>query len=45
MLTAARGDSVEADAEQADADLFLTRPFSPLELLRLVDQLAERQPR
>jgi CheY-like chemotaxis protein len=43
MLTAALGDSVESDAEQAGADLFLTKPFSPLELLRLVDQLGERQ--
>jgi CheY-like chemotaxis protein len=41
MLTAAHGDSVESEAEQAGADLFLTKPFSPLELLRLVDQLDE----
>jgi CheY-like chemotaxis protein len=41
MLTAAHGDSVESEAEQAGADLFLTKPFSPLELLRLVDQLGE----
>jgi two-component system chemotaxis response regulator CheY len=45
MLTAAHGDSVESDAEQAGADLFLTKPFSPLELLRLVDQLGERPAR
>ena len=45
MLTAAHGDSVESDAEQAGADLFLTKPFSPLDLLRLVDQLGERQTR
>jgi CheY-like chemotaxis protein len=45
MLTAASGDNVEADAEAAGADLFLTKPFSPLELLRLVDQLGERSPR
>jgi two-component system chemotaxis response regulator CheY len=42
MLTAASGDSVESDAERAGADLFLTKPFSPLDLLRLVDQLGER---
>jgi CheY-like chemotaxis protein len=41
MLTAASGDSIEAEAESAGADLFLTKPFSPLDLLRLVDQLGE----
>jgi two-component system chemotaxis response regulator CheY len=40
MLTAAHGDSVESRAEQAGADLFLTKPFSPLDLLRLVDSLS-----
>jgi two-component system chemotaxis response regulator CheY len=39
MLTAASGNEVERQAEQAGADLFLTKPFSPLDLLRLVDQL------
>jgi CheY-like chemotaxis protein len=39
MLTAAHGDDVESRAEEAGADLFLTKPFSPLELLRLVDHL------
>jgi CheY-like chemotaxis protein len=39
MLTAAHGDRVERSAEEAGADLFLTKPFSPLDLLRLVDQL------
>ncbi len=45
MLTASHGDNVETDAEQAGADLFLTKPFSPLDLLRLVDQLGDRQAR
>jgi two-component system chemotaxis response regulator CheY len=45
MLTAAHGDRVESEAEQAGADLFLTKPFSPLDLLRLVDQLSDRQTR
>ena len=44
MLTAAHGDSVERQAEDAGADLFLTKPFSPLELLRLVDRLGEKSP-
>lgn len=42
MLTAAHGDSVERRSEEAGADLFLTKPFSPLDLLRLVDQLGEQ---
>jgi CheY-like chemotaxis protein len=42
MLTAAHGDGVERQAEEAGADLFLTKPFSPLELLRLVDRLGDR---
>lgn len=41
MLTAAHEDSVERRAEEAGADLFLTKPFSPLDLLRLVDRLAQ----
>jgi len=40
MLTAAHGDRVEKEAEDAGADLFLTKPFSPLDLLRLVDRSA-----
>jgi CheY-like chemotaxis protein len=40
MLTAAQGDSIERRAEDAGADLFLTKPFSPLDLLRLVDRLS-----
>jgi two-component system chemotaxis response regulator CheY len=39
MLTAAHGDDVERQAEEAGADVFLTKPFSPLDLLRLVDRL------
>jgi len=42
MLTAAHGDSVERRAEEAGADLFLTKPFSPLDLLRLVEQLGDQ---
>jgi CheY-like chemotaxis protein len=42
MLTAAHGDRVERRAEAAGADLFLTKPFSPLDLLRLVDRLGEQ---
>ena len=41
MLTAAHGDQTERLAEEAGADLFLTKPFSPLELLRLVDRLGD----
>jgi CheY-like chemotaxis protein len=44
MLTAAHGDGVERQAEDAGADLFLTKPFSPLDLLRLVDRLGEKSP-
>ena len=40
MLTASHNDLIEAQAEAAGADLFLTKPFSPLELLRLVDGLS-----
>ncbi len=39
MLTAATDGLAEDRARDAGADLFLTKPFSPLELLRLVDQL------
>jgi CheY-like chemotaxis protein len=44
MLTASQGERTERLAEEAGADLFLTKPFSPLELLRLVDRLGETQP-
>ncbi|MFZ0387067.1 MAG: response regulator [Solirubrobacteraceae bacterium] len=40
MLTASHNEEIEARAETAGADLFLTKPFSPLELLRLVDGLS-----
>src|SRR6478609_7690021 len=40
MLTAAQSDTVQGEAEEAGADLFLTKPFSPLDLLRLVDGLS-----
>ncbi len=39
MLTAAAGEEAQREAERAGADLFLTKPFSPLDLLRLVDDL------
>ena len=38
MLTAA-GEELEEEARDAGADLFLSKPFSPLDLLRLVDGL------
>ncbi len=38
MLTAA-GPGAEGHARAAGADLFLTKPFSPLDLLRLVDEI------
>ncbi|MDQ3721326.1 MAG: response regulator, partial [Actinomycetota bacterium] len=41
MLTAAARDEAERESEAAGADLFLTKPFSPLELLRLVDDLGK----
>jgi len=42
MLTAASGGGAEREAEDAGADLFLTKPFSPLELLHLVESLGAR---
>ena len=39
MLTGDSGDIVERGAQDAGADLFLTKPFSPLHLLRLVDRI------
>jgi CheY-like chemotaxis protein len=40
MLTAYSGEDQEARAAAAGADRYLTKPFSPLDLLRLVDELA-----
>ncbi len=42
MLTAATDDRAERRAGEAGADLFLTKPFSPLEVLQLVDRIGER---
>jgi CheY-like chemotaxis protein len=39
MLTASAEDSTRDRAQEAGADFFLTKPFSPLELLRLVAEL------
>jgi two-component system chemotaxis response regulator CheY len=39
MLTAADGDASQREAAAAGADLYLTKPFSPLDLLRLVDRV------
>jgi CheY-like chemotaxis protein len=41
ILTAANADEVEQRASEAGADMFLTKPFSPLDLLRLVDRLGD----
>ena len=43
MLTAADGDAVQCEAAAAGADLYLTKPFSPLDLLRLVDRVGGQQ--
>jgi CheY-like chemotaxis protein len=40
-LTGDSDDEAERDARAAGADLFLTKPFSPLHLLRLVDRLGQ----
>ena len=39
MLTASSEDSARECSARAGADRFLTKPFSPLDLLRLVDEL------
>jgi two-component system chemotaxis response regulator CheY len=45
MLTASADDSARSRAEAAGADLFLTKPFSPLDLLRMVDRLGGEPPK
>jgi CheY-like chemotaxis protein len=40
MLTAAHGDAIEREAATAGVDRYLTKPFSPLDPLRLVDPVA-----
>jgi CheY-like chemotaxis protein len=42
ILTAATDDRAEARADEAGADLFMTKPFSPLEVLQLVDRIGAR---
>jgi len=44
MLTASADDGARARAAEAGADFFLTKPFSPLKLLRLVDELDKTSP-
>jgi two-component system chemotaxis response regulator CheY len=41
MLTGDSEDEAERDARAAGADLFLTKPFSPLHLLQLVDRVGQ----
>jgi CheY-like chemotaxis protein len=43
MLTGDSGPQAERGALDAGADLFLTKPFSPLHLLRLVDRIGATQ--
>ncbi len=42
MLTAATADTAERQSAEAGADLFLSKPFSPLEVLQLVDEIGAR---
>ncbi len=44
MLTGDSDQEAELEARRAGADLFLTKPFSPLHLLRLVDRLGDPPP-
>ena len=45
MLTAMSDGPAQDRARDAGADLFLTKPFSPLRLLRLVDELGDGRTR
>ena len=43
MLLTARDSSADrAEAEQAGGDAYLTKPFSPLELLDVIERLLEK---
>jgi CheY-like chemotaxis protein len=42
MLTAATDDRAAARADGAGADMFMTKPFSPLQVLQLVDEIGAR---
>ena len=42
MLTAAITDTAEQMSTEAGADLFLSKPFSPLQVLQLVDEIGAR---
>ena len=42
MLTAATSDTAERQSNEAGADLFLSKPFSPLQVLQLVDEIGAR---
>jgi CheY-like chemotaxis protein len=44
MLTGETGAVAESSAQAAGADLFLTKPFSPLHLLQLVDRIGGSRP-
>jgi CheY-like chemotaxis protein len=44
MLTGETGETAERSAQAAGADLFLTKPFSPLHLLQLVDRIGGSRP-
>jgi two-component system chemotaxis response regulator CheY len=41
VLTGDSGEVAERSAQAAGADLFLTKPFSPLHLLQLVDAIGD----